>query len=92
MSTDDTEKSQSHQPCIFLSYASEDHEFAERLGADLERANIVVMMSNYFMAGSEHFDSFIANPLESADYVGVILTPNAVASKWVELEWHAAVS
>jgi toxoflavin biosynthesis protein ToxD len=76
---------------IFVSYASPDRAFAERLVADLQAAGAEVWWD---VSGIDEGDFLakINQALQQCQWLVLVLTPNAVASKWVNIEVNAAIN
>lgn len=77
---------------IFLSHSHADKPFARRLAADLIRHGVRVWIDE---AEIEVGDSLIAKiraGLDEMDYVGAILSPDAVHSQWVQEELDVAMN
>ena len=70
---------------IFLSYAREDREKAERLAKALEGQGLEVFWDREVPAGSTWAD-FIGGELEKASCVVVVWSTAAIASEWVREE------
>jgi formylglycine-generating enzyme required for sulfatase activity len=75
---------------VFVSYASPDRTFAERLVSDLQAAGAEVWWD---VSGIDEGDFLgkINTALQQCQWLVLVLTPNAVASKWVNLEVNAAI-
>jgi hypothetical protein len=75
---------------IFVSYASADRAFAERLVGDLQSAGAEVWWD---VSGIDQGDFLgkINAALQQCQWLVLVLTPNAVASKWVNIEVNAAI-
>lgn len=75
---------------IFLSHSSEDREFAGILARDLKKVGHTPWLDEWDIRVGDEITQKIAKGLDECDFVIVILTPNAIASKWVEREWMTA--
>lgn len=73
---------------IFISHSSKDKPFAKILCMDLEANGYIPWLDEWDIKVGESIPEKISNGLEEADFIIVILSENAVASKWVEREWH----
>jgi hypothetical protein len=75
---------------VFVSYASQDRPFAERLVNDLKAVGAEVWWD---VTGIDEgdFHGKINQALLQCQWLVLVLTPNAVASKWVSLEVNAAI-
>ena len=76
---------------IFISYARADDAFAERLAKDLRQAGWPVWIAPDSIRPGEKFDEAIDRGLLECGIFLLLLTPVAVASKWVRDETNAAL-
>ena len=74
---------------IFLSHSTKDKWFVNRLAADLADLGHRVWIDEWEINVGDSIPTRIAEGLESADFVAVVLTQHSVESKWVEREWQA---
>lgn len=74
---------------IFISHSSKDHDVAGRLATDLRGLGHAVFLDEYCIKVGDCIIAKIEDAIKKADYVIVILSPNATNSKWVEREWRA---
>ena len=74
---------------IFISYSKKDSNFAHRLADDLIEAGFKIWIDRSLQVG-EDWEDTIENQIRAANEVIVILSPNAVASKWVQHEGSIA--
>ena len=74
---------------VFLSHAHQDGEFARRLAQDLRDAGLVVWMTPDSIQPGEQWVSAIDRGLKESGLFVVVLSPDAVRSKWVrsETQW-----
>ena len=78
-------------PRVFISYARKDGEaFAVDLVRRIEEADIPVWCDRDGLRGGEGWWSQIDYVLDQVEFVVVVMTPGAVASKVVGKEWDAA--
>ena len=75
---------------VFISYASTDRDFAEKLGSDLRRAGHQVWLDDSDVRVGEPIISAIEKGIQGAEYLILVLSPRSVDSQWVSEEWHAA--
>ena len=73
---------------IFISHSSLDKPFAKMLCMDLEANGYASWLDEWDIKVGESIPERISDGLEEADFVIVILSGNAVSSKWVEREWQ----
>lgn len=74
---------------IYISYSSNDKEFANKLFKSLEQLGHSSWLDEQKIQVGEHIPSKIQEGLKSADYLIVILSSSSVKSGWVEKEWQA---
>lgn len=74
----------------FISYASEDAEFAERLHADLQNAGVRCWFAPHDMRIGERIRDTLDTQVRLHDKVLLILSHESIASEWVEDEVEAA--
>ncbi len=76
---------------IFLSHATADAEFAQQLAADLREEGWAVWIAPDSIQPGEKWVEAINRGLEESGVFVVVLTPDAVASRWVQTETNAAI-
>ncbi len=87
-----SEVSLHHNPQqIFISHAHEDAEFARRLAADLRADGRAVWIAPESIRPGERWVEAINRGLEESGIFVVVLTPAAVASRWVNTETNLAI-
>ena len=74
---------------IFLSHSSKDKKFVYRLGEDLRALGHEPWLDEWEIKVGECIPSKIDHAIGEADYVIIILSPEAVESGWVEREWQS---
>ncbi len=74
---------------IFLSHSSKDKNFVFRLGEDLSALGHEPWLDEWEIKVGECIPSEIDHAIEEADYVIIVLSPDAVESGWVEREWQS---
>jgi WD40 repeat protein len=75
---------------VFISYSRRDKTFAERLARDLSDAGLDVWIDFRQIHAGEMWQEEIFRGLQRSDMVVVALSPDAVASHWVEREVNTA--
>jgi hypothetical protein len=86
-----TQRKKGNQPLrIFLSYASSDRIYADRLQELLSRRPNVRVFTDEMLSAGEDWKSKLKDELASCDIFSVLLSPNSVDSKWVLQELGAA--
>jgi signal transduction histidine kinase len=77
---------------VFLSHSSADKPFARRLADDLREGGITVWFDASDIAAGDSVAGGIAAALGESDCAIVVLSPEAVASAWVQKELQIAVT
>jgi hypothetical protein len=75
----------------FISYASKDHAFAERLYADLQNKGVRCWFAPEDMKIGDRLRSRIDETIRVYDKLLLVLSKTSVASPWVEHEVEAAI-
>jgi tetratricopeptide (TPR) repeat protein len=79
-------------PSVFISHSSKDKPFVRELADALRRdGEIQVWLDEREIAPGDNFVSRIKDGLD-ADFVLLVLSPDSVASNWVEQEWTDALA
>lgn len=92
-SQSNSQKPLAHDPRrVFISHAHQDTTLAHRLAADLEKAGWPVWIAPESIRPGEQWLPAIARGLQECGVCAVILTPDGVASSWVEYETNLAIS
>jgi len=77
---------------VFLSHAGRDRRFADRLAGVLRRHGIPVWYSRTHIRAAQQWHDQIGAALARCDWFLLVLTPNAVKSKWAKRELLFALS
>lgn len=75
----------------FISYASDDQPFAERLHADLQAKHVRCWFAPEDLKIGDRFQERIEESIRIFDKVMIVLSKNSVQSRWVEREVNAAL-
>jgi hypothetical protein len=75
----------------FISYSSKDHEFAERLYADLQAKNVRCWFAPEEMKIGDRIRPRIDEAIRVHDKLLLVLSESSVKSTWVEAEVEAAL-
>ncbi len=75
---------------LFLCHASEDKSFVRRLTADLNAEDLPCWVDEWEILVGDRIRERIETGLSDAAYLGFVLSPDSVRSKWVEMELDAA--
>ena len=79
-------------PGIFLSHSSKDKAFARKLAGDLQAAGVCVWIDEAELLPGVPLMSSLGRAIDQIDFLGVILSPSAVASPWVSMEMEIAMT
>lgn len=77
---------------IFISYSRKDIDFARKLAGDLEKAGYDVWWDISDLKGGDDWVQTIPTAIATSQYVLVVLSPNGIASPWVQKEYTQALS
>lgn len=77
---------------IFISYSRKDIDFARKLAGDLEKAGYDVWWDITDIQGGDTWVNSIPDAIETSQYMLVVLSPDSVASPWVQKEYTQALS
>lgn len=80
------------KPTIFLSHNRKDKALARRLGDELSRAGAQVWIDEAEIKVGDSLIRKIGEGIESCDFLGVVLSPDSVASEWVRREVEIAMN
>lgn len=73
-------------PQVFISYSRKDLTFIERLAADLKDSGFEVWYDLSNLEGGSRWNRVIEQAIEDSQYVVVVLSPDSIASEWVDDE------
>jgi hypothetical protein len=76
----------------FISYASKDHAFAERLYADLQNKGVRCWFAPEDMKTGDHIRTRIDETIRLYDKLLLVLSKTSVVSQWVEQEVETALA
>ncbi|HEX4963368.1 MAG TPA: toll/interleukin-1 receptor domain-containing protein [Thermoanaerobaculia bacterium] len=76
---------------LFLSHASEDGEFAERLARDLAGRGIPVWLDRWDIEVGESLLRRLEEGIAGSRWLGVVLSPDSITSPWVRVELDIAL-
>lgn len=71
---------------VFLSHSSADRTFTTQLANVLRRHGVPVWYSDTSILGAQQWHDEIGAALRRCDWFVLVLSPDAVASKWVKWE------
>lgn len=76
---------------VFISYNRNDEEFVERLSRALVRHHVPVWRDKWQLGLGDSITNSIQDALDKASFVCLVLSNNALQSKWVEREITASL-
>ena len=74
---------------VFISHSSKDKDFVRWLSSDLSNAGHTPWLDEWQIKVGDSIPEKIESGLDDADAIILVLSQNAVESKWVEREWHS---
>jgi len=77
---------------LFLSYAREDEEFAERFARDLAGRSIPVWWDRWDVEIGDSLPQRFEEAIAGSRWFGVVLSPDSVTSRWVRAELDLALT
>lgn len=77
---------------VFLSHTAADKPFVRKLARDLDNHGVKYWLDEAEIKVGEFLIEKIRQGLDEVDYVAVILSPNSVASPWVQREVDVAMN
>ncbi|MCP4141720.1 MAG: SUMF1/EgtB/PvdO family nonheme iron enzyme [Chloroflexi bacterium] len=72
---------------IFLSYSRKDKDFAKKVANDLEKAGYIVWWDISTIEGGDRWAQEIEAGINQSEILALIVSPNSIASEWVEKEF-----
>lgn len=79
-------------PSVFLSHNHADKPFVRRLAADLDNQGIPYWLDEAEIKVGESLIEKIRDGIDKVDFVAVVLSPNSIASPWVQREVDVAMN
>lgn len=80
------------RPSVFLSHNHNDKSFVRRLAADLSNQGIPYWLDEAEIKVGESLIEKIRAGIDKVDFVAVVLSPDSVASPWVQREVDVAMN
>lgn len=77
---------------LFLSYSRRDRDLAERLAGDLKARGFKVWWDSWEMEAGDSLPRRIEEAVSRSACFGILLSPDAVASRWVRAELDLALT
>lgn len=71
---------------LFLCHAHKDKQFVKRLARDLTSLGVHVWLDEWELTAGDSLHSCIGAALEQSAFLGVVLSPDSVESKWCQSE------
>jgi hypothetical protein len=87
-----TDTTESRRRQVFVSYAQADKGIARQVAEALRHAGLLVWIDTWELQAGDSIGPRIDQAIASSDVLLVLLSRNAVASKWVQKELSAALS
>ena len=75
---------------VFISYSRKDISFVEQLVADLRNTGLDVWYDVSSLRGGSRWRIEIENAIKNSQFFIVVLSPDSMASEWVEREFLLA--
>lgn len=85
--TDLLQKLEQFKPRVFISYSSKDQKIADQVFLQLNQSGHPVWLNTQSIPKGEHWYDEMVKGLRETDLLILIVSENAVASKWVTEEW-----
>jgi hypothetical protein len=82
----------SRKPEIFLSHSSYDKDFVRELTQHLNRFGVDAWFDEWELAAGDPLHGTIAKAMARCKYVGVVISPQFLQSKWCADELNAALA
>ena len=82
----------SKKPHLFLCHSSNDKKFVRRLAEELNELSVDVWLDEWELAPGDSLHECIGAALESSAYIGIVLSPDSIESKWCRSELQAALA
>jgi len=76
---------------VFISHASEDKPFVDRLATDLSKRGVLLWYDKFDLRVGDSVPGKINEGLSSSKYFLIVLSPRSVVSRWVQEELNAAL-
>jgi hypothetical protein len=73
---------------VFISHATPDKPFVVQLAQQIEALGHHIWLDEWVIRVGDHIPRKIAEGLDKADYLVVVLSRHSTASQWVEREWE----
>ena len=80
------------EPQLFLCHSSKDKSFVRRLANELSQLSVHVWLDEWELQPGDSLHGVIGAALEKTAFVGVVISPNSIKSKWVQRELQAALA
>ena len=80
------------QPSVFLSHSSVDKPFARRLANHLRLAGAKVWLDEAQLLPGDSLIERLREAIDNVDFLAVVLSPDAVKSRWVQKEVDVAMN
>jgi hypothetical protein len=81
-----------NRPSVFISHTHADKPFVRRIGADLAGLGARVWIDEAELNIGDSLNRRIAEAIDQMEFLAVVLSPEAVGSRWVQQELEQAMS
>src|SRR5262249_35195248 len=79
------------QPSMFLSHNYRDKIFVRTLAQDLRAMGVKVWLDEAELNVGDSLIAKISSAIDEMKYLGIVLSPHSVSSRWVNEELHQAL-
>ena len=79
-----------HNPAAFVSHATLDHPFVEKLAVDLRANGVDAWFSKWEIKAGDSIRGRIEEGIERCEYFIIVLSKNSISRPWVQTELDAA--
>src|ERR1017187_683488 len=76
---------------IFISHNKAEKQWARQLAVALKRRGLVSFFDEESIGLGEDVVNAIGNGLKTSKHIVLIMSPDSVKSRWVELEWASSL-
>ena len=83
---------QAHLLCAFVSHSTKDQGFVQRLVNDLGKYGVRTWVAPRDILPGEQWNEAIERGIKGATHFLLVLSPDSVVSRWVEIEMAMAIS
>jgi TIR domain len=81
-----------YSPHLFLCHSSADKKFVEKLALDLTELGVRVWLDKWELKAGDSIHGCIEVALSTSAFVGVVVSPDSMTSRWCKEELNAALA